>query len=126
MDRQALYEKIIQLNWQQQLGNLASSFATISNMASISQQDTLTLQLLREVALIIEWCAKNVPESYHWELAAIQRECLNWYQIFPLDPARQLLALNTRHYSERILNMAGLLEVDSSLKENRINKLCKN
>lgn len=114
MERQALYEKILELNWQQQLGNLASSLATISKMATIPQQDPLTLQLLREVALIIEWCAKNVPESDRWELAAIQRECLNWHRIFPLDPARQLLALNTGYYSERILNMADLLEVDRS------------
>ena len=42
MERKALYEKIKTQTWQQQLGNLASTLATISTQATIPQQDKLT------------------------------------------------------------------------------------
>jgi hypothetical protein len=116
MEREALYERIKIQTWQQQLGNLASTLATISTQASIPQQDKLTTYLLRDAALIIEWCAKNVPESFHPELAAIQKECLAWKQVFPLEATRNLLSIHTRHQSDRILEMAGLSNEEISLK----------
>ena len=108
MERQELYKKINDRTWQQQLGNLASTLATISTQVNIPQQDKLTVYLLREAALIIEWSAKNVPESFHPELAAIQKECLAWKKVFPLEATRNLLSIHTRHQSDRVLEMAGL------------------
>ena len=61
MERQALYERFKHLDWQQQLGNLASTLATISTQSMIEEQDKLTSHLLREAALMIEWCAKDEP-----------------------------------------------------------------
>ena len=110
MERRALYERIKTQTWQQQLGNLASTLATISTQATIPQQDKLTIYLLREAALIIEWCAQNVPSSFHPELAAIQKECLAWKQVFPNEATRNLLSIHTRHQSDRILRMAELLD----------------
>ena len=110
MKRHALYERFKRLSWQQQLGHLASTLATISTQAKIPQQDQLTDHLLREAALMIEWCVTQVPPAFHWELAAMQRECLNWQKVFPVEAVRTLLAINTRHYSERVLDMSGLLE----------------
>lgn len=116
MERETLYERIKTQTWQQQLGNLASTLATISTQATIPQQDKLITYLLRDAALIIEWCAKNVPESFHPELAAIQKECLAWKQVFPLEETRNLLSIHTRHQSDRILEMAGLANHEISLK----------
>lgn len=107
MEREALYERIKTQTWQQQLGNLASTLANISTQATIPQQDKLTTYLLRDAALIIEWCALNVPESFHPELAAIQKECLAWKKVFPEDATRNLLSIHTRHQSDRILEMTG-------------------
>jgi hypothetical protein len=109
MERQALYERFKTLDWQQQLGNLASTLATISTQSTIPKQDKLTSHLLREAALMIEWCAVGVPADFHLELAAIQKECLVWKRVFPVESARNLLSLHTRHQSERVLQMAGLL-----------------
>lgn len=109
MERQALYERFKTLDWQQQLGNLASTLATISTQSTIQAQDKLTSHLLREAALMIEWCAKNVPTDFHLELAAIQKECLAWIIAFPIESARNLLSIHARHQSERVLQMAGLL-----------------
>ncbi len=112
MERQSLYEKISQLTWQQQLGNLASTLAKISTQATEPSLDKLTSYLLREAALIIEWSAKNVPQQFHLELAAIQKECLEWKKVFPIEDARIILSINTRYHSHKILHIAGLLEDD--------------
>ena len=114
MEREALYERIKSQTWQQQLGNLASTLGTISTQANIPQQDKLTIYLLRDAALIIEWCAKNVPEPYHPELAAIQKECLAWRKVFPLEATRNLLSIHTRHQSDRILEVADLSNDEKS------------
>jgi hypothetical protein len=113
MERQALYERFKTLDWQQQLGNLASTLATISTQSTIPAQDKLTSLLLREAALMIEWCAKNVPTDFHSELAAIQKECLAWNIAFPIESARSLLSIHARHQSERVLQMTGLLIDDN-------------
>lgn len=109
MERQALYERFKALDWQHQLGNLASTLATVSTQSIIPEQDKLTSHLMREAALMIEWCATNVPEIFLLELAAMQRELLAWKRVFPLEGVRNLLALHTRNQSDRLLQMAGLL-----------------
>lgn len=116
MKRQTLYENFKKLTWQQQLGNLASTLAKISTQSIEPQLDQLTLYLLREASLIIEWSAQNVPQQFHLELASIQRECLEWEKIFPIEDGRILLSLNTRHQSYRILYIAGGLD-DNQIKE---------
>jgi len=46
----------------------------------------------------------------------MHRELLAWWQVFPVEP-RSLLALHTRHQSDRLLVMAGLMiGVDSDLQ----------
>lgn len=112
-----LYHKIQSLNWQEKLGNLASTLAKISTQATISQQDKLTLKLLREAALIIEWSASEVPEVYHIELAAMQRECLAWYQVYPVEETRNILALHSRNQSDRILQISGLLTSEEPVEQ---------
>ncbi|NEP44906.1 MAG: hypothetical protein F6K35_39075 [Okeania sp. SIO2H7] len=109
MERQDLYEKLKTLNWQQKLGNLASTLATISTRSPISKYDKLTSHLLLEAALIIEWCAAEVPEDFLWELATMQRELMEWKKVFPVEEVRNLLALIARMRSDRILQMAGML-----------------
>ncbi len=109
MERQALYERFKSLDWQHQLGNLASTLATVSTQSTIPTQDKLTSHLMREAALMIEWSAANVPEDFLLELAAMQRELLAWKRAFPIEAIRNLLALHTRNQSDRLLQMAGIL-----------------
>lgn len=109
MERQALYERFKTLDWQQKLGNLASTLATISTQSTSPQSDRLTSHLLREAALLIEWSVASVPQDFHWELAVMQRELMAWKKIFPIESARTLVGLQARHQSDRVLQMAGLL-----------------
>ncbi|MFB2916856.1 MULTISPECIES: hypothetical protein [Aerosakkonema] len=115
MERQKLYERFINLDWQQQLGNLASTLATISSQAIVEKHDLLTNHLLREAALMIEWCATNVPKEFLLELAGIQRELLAWQKAFPVEQARNILSLYARNQSDRLLQMAGLIEPIESI-----------
>lgn len=118
MERQKLYERFITLDWQQQLGNLASTLATLSQQSTNPKQDSLTSHLLREAALMIEWSASNVPQGFLLELAGIQRELLAWRKDFPIESARNILSLYARNQSDRLLEMSGLLEDDEKVEPN--------
>lgn len=109
MNSQHLRERYKMLDWPQQLGNLASTLARVSTRAILPHYDALTADLLREAALLIEWSAPRVPPDFLLELAMMQRELLAWQRVWPLDPARSLLALHTRHQSDRLLQLAGLV-----------------
>ncbi|AFY70318.1 hypothetical protein Pse7367_2049 [Thalassoporum mexicanum PCC 7367] len=102
------------LTWQQQLGNLASTLKTIASKTTNQQYDQLTIQLLREGAVMIEHCISNVPTEFHLELAAMQRELLTWRSTFPIEQARHILALHTCNQSDRLLQMAGYLIIENS------------
>jgi hypothetical protein len=112
MERPALYERFKTLDWQQQIGNLASNLATVSTQSTVTQNDKLTRHLLREAALMIEWSAASVPKDFLLELAALQRELLAWLRVFPVEEVRSLLSLHARNRSDRLLQMAGLLPDD--------------
>jgi hypothetical protein len=109
MDINGLRKRYETLAWPQQLGNLASTLARVSARSISSQDDTLTVNLLREAALLLEWSAPHTPPTFWLELAAMQRELLAWQRVWPIDSARPLLALHTRHQSDRLLQMAGLV-----------------
>lgn len=111
MDIKSMYNRYTQLTWQQQLGNLASTLARISNQATAPESDNLVTVSLREAALLIEWSAPNVPSDFLLELAAMQREVLAWHRYWPLEDARTLLSLHTRNQADRLLQRAGLLEL---------------
>ena len=108
MNKRALYERYRQLDWPQQIGNLASTLARISTRAASSQYDALVADLLREAALFIEWSAKAVPPPLLLDLAPLQRELLLWRRVWPQETLRPLLSLQARHLSDRLLRLAQL------------------
>lgn len=110
MDVKMMYKRYKQLSWQQQLGNLASTLSRIATQVTSPDSDKLVAESLREAALLIEWSAPNVPPDFLPELAAMQREMLAWHQAWPIPNTGALLALHTRNQSDRLLQMAGLLD----------------
>lgn len=106
----SLRERYKKMSWQQQLGNMASTLARVSNNATISEHDEVVVMCLREAACFIEWSAPAVPAKLLLELAAMQRELLAWQRVWPIEAARPLLALHARNQSERILQMAGFYD----------------
>ena len=106
----SLRERFKKMSWQQQLGNMASTLARVSNNATISEHDQVVVMCLREAACFIEWSAPSIPSEHLLELAAMQRELLAWQRAWPIEAARPLLALYARGQSDRILQMAGFYD----------------
>ncbi|MGH7322738.1 MAG: hypothetical protein ACRELA_24380 [Candidatus Rokuibacteriota bacterium] len=94
--------------WPRQLGNLASTLARLASRCADPRHDGLTRALLRETALMLDWSAPEVEAALWPELAAAQREVVQWWRIWPVDPARGLLRLRARQLSDRILALSGL------------------
>ena len=109
MDVRNLQARFEKLDWQQQLGNLASTLACVSSRASLPAYDRLVIDLLQEAALFIEWAAPRVPPAFLLELATMQKEILAWKRVWPLTAARPLLTLYARNRSDRLLEMAELM-----------------
>ena len=109
MAEQSLRERYTQLDWPQQLGNLASTLARISARATSSQYDALVADLLREAALFADWSAPHVPQPLLLDLAPLQRELVLWQRIWPQDTLRPLLSLQARNISDRLLRLAQLI-----------------
>lgn len=109
MEKHTLFDRYSKLDWPQQMGNLASTLARISSRAESPQYDELVATLLREAALFTEWSAPHVPEHLLLDLASLQRECLAWRKVWPLDELRPLLSLQTRHISDRLLYLSDLI-----------------
>lgn len=106
MNIQAMHKRYEQMTWQQQLGNLASTLARVSDRATSPKSDEIVTMFLREAAYFIEWSAPNVPPEFLPELAAMQREILAWRRVWPVEAARHLLALHANNQSDRLLHMA--------------------
>jgi hypothetical protein len=108
MDVRHLQARFEKLDWQKQLGNLASTLARVSSRASLPEHDHLVIDLLQEAALFIEWGVPRIPSTFLLELATMQKEILAWKRVWPLEAARPLLALYARNRSDRLLEMAEL------------------
>jgi len=79
----------------------------LGSRATDARYDQIVAELLHEGALLMEWCAPNVPLDIAASLAAMQRELVLWRRIWPDDPARALLALRARQMSDQLLEVAG-------------------
>lgn len=111
---QGLRERYKKMGWQHQLGNMASTLARIANNALVAEHDETVKLCLREAACFIEWLSPTAPPELLLEFAAMQRELLTWRQLWPLDAARGLLALQARHQSDRVLQIAGFYELQET------------
>ena len=108
MDHDKLRSRYLQDEWPRQIGNLASTLARLSSRVGDARYDQLVINLLREGALLMDWCAPNVPAELAVDLASMQRELILWREIWPDASARVLLAFRARAMSDRLLEAAGL------------------
>jgi len=114
---QSLRERYQKMDWQHQLGNMASTLARIANNALVAEHDGTVRLCLREAACFIEWLSPTAPPELLLELAAMQRELLSWQQLWPIDAARGILALQARHQSDRILQIAGYYHLQETAQQ---------
>jgi hypothetical protein len=92
------------------LGNLASNLLRLSNWLQNRRPDEAVVQLMCEIAWLLEWSGDLESK----ELADMQREICRWRLVWPLDTARSILAFRTHQMSGRLLELSGLLEEGES------------
>jgi len=86
------------------LGNLASDLRRLAGWVSQRRPDEEIVDLIREMAWMMEWTGDlALPD-----LADMQRELCRWRAIWPLEPARPVLALRASQMSQRLLDISGL------------------
>jgi len=88
------------------LGNLASNLLRLSQWVRMGRGDEAIVELMGEIAWLMEWTG----ESATAELADMQREVCRWRRVWPLEPARSLLAFRAQQMSARVLEMSVLIE----------------
>ena len=86
------------------LGNIASNLLRLSSWLQMGRDPQVTVDLMQETAGMIEWTGDDATE----DLVNIQREICRWRRIWPLEPARHLLAFRARQMSDRVLESSGL------------------
>jgi hypothetical protein len=92
------------------LGNLASNLLRLSNWVRKGHQDDAVIDLMREIAWLMEWSGDLASP----ELANMQREICRWRRVWPVEPARSLLAFRALQMSNQVLEMSGLLEHEAA------------
>ncbi len=86
------------------LGNRASNLLRLGTWLRLRRDDTLTRELIQEIAWMIECSGEAATE----ELVNVQRELCRWRRLWPLEPARSLLAFRAQQMSDRLLELSGL------------------
>ncbi len=111
-DLKKMRERYVRDTGPVRLGNLASSLLRLSNWVRTGRSDEAVVDLMREIAWLMEWSG----DLASLELANMQREICRWRGIWPVEQARSILAFRALQMSKRILELSGL---SSSQEENR-------
>jgi hypothetical protein len=88
------------------LGNLASSLLRLSKWVQMKQRDESVVDLMREIAWLMEWSGDLASV----EIADMQREICRWRLVWPIELARSILSFRALQMSNRVLQMSGFLE----------------
>jgi hypothetical protein len=101
-----MHERFIRDGSSVRLGNLASDLLRLHKWILMKHQDEAIVDLMREIAWLMEWSA----DLGLAELADMQREICRWRRAWPVEQARHVLSLRASQMSNRILAWSGLLE----------------
>jgi hypothetical protein len=99
-----LRDRFLRDGLEGRLGNIASNLLRLGQWLQLGRDQQAVVNLMRETAAMIEWMGDHATE----ELVNVQRELCRWCRIWPLEPARSLLAFRARQMSERVLDLSGL------------------
>ena len=109
-DLARLRERFLRETPERRLGNLASDLLRLSSWLRMRRDDGAIVDLIREIAWMIEWSGDPATE----ELVNMQRELCRWRRIRPLDSVRSVLSLRASLMSEQVLAMSGLIPADQA------------
>jgi len=104
-DLKKMRERFIRDEHSVRMGNLASNLLRLSKWIRSGQNDEAIVNLMREIAWLMEWTG----DMASYELADMQREICRWRRVWPVEQAKHILALRAAQMSNRILDWSGLL-----------------
>jgi len=95
------------------LGGLAANLARVKSFSDMGKNDLLVSSLLAESKHFIEWTAADAEVDVAAELVELQVQLARWQRqyatIWP-DPVQRLeMAEQAKRWSDRILDLSGLL-----------------
>ncbi len=105
-DLTRLKERFLRDDPAVRMGNLASDLHRLSIWVRTGRADEAIVDLMREVAWMMEWMGDQATA----ELADLQREICRWRRVWPVESVRSILALRARQMSARALEISGLVE----------------
>ncbi len=105
-DLTRLKERFLRDDPAVRMGNLASDLHRLSVWVRTGRADEAIVDLMREVAWMMEWMGDQATA----ELADLQREICRWRRVWPVESVRSILALRARQMSARALEISGLVE----------------
>ena len=105
-DLKKMRERFIRDTSAVRLGNLASNLLRLSKWIRARHNDKATIDLMREIAWLMEWSGDLESP----ELADMQREICRWRRIWPVEQERDGMALRASQMSNWILQWSGLPE----------------
>jgi len=96
------------------LGGLASNLARIKSSSLNPDNRAITIGVLDESKHFIEWTAAEAEVEVAAELVELQLQLVRWQRTWPTiwpDPVkRQEVADTAKRWSDRVLELSGLLE----------------
>lgn len=115
-DWKALKERYLRDALPIRLGNLASNLARIKSRCQNPANGELVESLLQESKLFIEWTAKDAEVEIAAELVELQVQLAcwqySWARIWQDGEQRMRVVEQASIWSEKVLNMSGLLAVN--------------
>ncbi len=112
-DKERLRERFMRDPLATRLGGLAATLARISSSARAAEATIAVANLLDEAKYLIEWTAAETDVEKGAELVQIQVEISLWQRAWDFasrnQTARALLSAQAKKWSDRALEMSGLL-----------------
>ncbi len=95
------------------LGGLAANLARVKSFSTLGQNDALVNSLLDESKYFIEWTAAEAEWEVAAELVELQVQLAGWqrkWDVIWADPVQRMaVAEQAKRWSDRILDLSGLL-----------------
>jgi hypothetical protein len=112
-DQQAIRERYLRDDLPVRLGGLAANLRRIQTFAAKDTNRAAVESLIDESKFFIEWSAAEAETAQAAELVELQIQLARWQyrwsQIWPDAVLRAQMAEQSRIWSDRVLNLSGLL-----------------
>jgi len=116
MDWALLKSRYLRDDLTVRLGGLAANLARVRSFSKYEEQGDFVRRMIEESTHFIEWTALDARSEIQPELVDLQVQLALWQLNWPLiwtDPnRRQAVAALAGKWSDRILELSGLLDAD--------------